>query len=166
MYKKIGCEFTDMKGDSLKCFFFVKEIESFYQSSGKSNLIEYNERRKHSRINIDNTLPEEFSISIWIMYENRWRKTVIKDVSENGACFLLPFDDRHNVFTRNRPISILIDLNKDWWGDPTICKSTVKHDAAISVDTKAKLALSKLYKTVHEIDKEFLPITTARRFSR
>lgn len=160
MYKQIGFSFVDAltAGQYETIKYTVLAIEKFYRSKDMTEYIsEPGGRRMTARMRVTPALPKDLHISIWFMYHNRFRKGLVKDISVTGAGIILPFDDKYDVFNRDRPFTALLDLNTRgvncWEKEPIICQSIVKYSRELDLKEEMKDRLKPYMQEVHPLDK-------------
>lgn len=161
MYKQIGFQFDNLEPEQLeRLYYTIRAIEDFHlkKDPKSANVSPATEKRATARVKITPDLPRDVQMTIWFMFQNRFRKCLIKDVSETGAGIILPFEDRGDLFKKERPFTALIDLRSDLaWSDARaiIVRSVIRYDRELQPNAKVKIALSSLNSEVHPIDHDF-----------
>ena len=153
MYKQIGFSFDDAKGYAKRLHDLVEQAVYFYRANGLDD--HYSPpagKRLDYRIRPSPKLEKNLNLSIWLLFENRFRKCMIKDLSPSGAGIILPFRDPHNIFVKGRPFTALVEFGN---GERFITKSFVHYDREIFPNLKWKDHLRELNFMIHDEDLPF-----------
>lgn len=158
MYKQIGFQFNNIRQKELDILLgTIRGLESHYMNNGLEEYVSPpGKNRDTSRMRVMENLPDELKISIWFMFQDRFRKTSIKDISETGAGVVLPFADRNDVFKEDRPFTALIEIGE---GNPPLgilCKSVVRYDREIHPPEEIKEKFTEVFNhVIHPSDVDY-----------
>lgn len=164
MYKQIGFEFQNLAEDQAK---YLKQaiarIMDFYKSLNKDNVVsEPTNKRTNHRVRIIPDLPDELVVNIWFLFENRFHKCVVKDLSETGAGVVMPFMDRYDFFNKDRPFTAMIDFGKSKTNYSFTCRSIIKYNRNLDPPENLRSVLVELDKQIHESERGLVEIEAPR----
>ena len=161
MYKQIGLSFEDVsEKDREAVGYSVNALIDYYKENNRTDLFSApSDKRSSYRVVPISPLPRDLSlVEIWMWHNNRFRKCLIKDISITGAGIILPFNDMNNLFTKERPFTILVEfpstLHTACVFKSFFCKSVVRYDRSFNPPEKQLEALNKLNAEVHPRDRK------------
>lgn len=162
MYKLIGFELDKIEPLLLeRLYYTVRAIEEFHlKSNQSSNVLPADDKRMTPRVKMTDNLPPDLRFNIWYMYQNRFRKCLIRDVSDAGASVILPFQDRDDLLKRDRPFTALLDFPDLTWGNnekELVTRAVIRYDKVLQPNAKVKIMLSKLNSEIHPMDAVYFP---------
>ena len=161
MYKQIGFAFDNLsEGDQSSLIYSVGALLDYYQKNDMTTLFSPpSGKRSTHRVKLANPLPRDLApIEIWIWFNGRFRKCLIKDISSTGAGIILPFNDTNDIFRKDRPFTVLVEfpttMHTSCVFKSFFCQSIVRYDRNFSPPQKLIDGLSQLNFTLHPQDKE------------
>ena len=165
MYKQIGFEFDNLSNSNHSSLLYsVGSLLSYYQKNDMTTLFSPpSGKRSTYRVKMINSLPRDLaSIEIWIWFNSRLRKCLIKDISTTGAGIVLPFNDTNNVFKKDRPFTVLVEfpemMHTSCVFESFFCQSVVKYSRSFEPPQKLLDALNQLNFTLHPRDKNSIQL--------